>query len=45
MRAFFALIFSRKAILNVARMAKLSSDRTIGEYPNNIWDVKCRVKS
>ncbi|MDX1916339.1 MAG: glycogen/starch/alpha-glucan phosphorylase [Methylophilus sp.] len=32
--------WSRKAILNVARMAKFSSDRTIGEYANNIWNVK-----
>ncbi|HEY0563596.1 MAG TPA: glycogen/starch/alpha-glucan phosphorylase [Methylophilus sp.] len=32
--------WSRRAILNVARMAKFSSDRTIGEYANNIWDVK-----
>lgn len=30
----------KKAILNVARMAKFSSDRTIGEYVNNIWNVK-----
>jgi starch phosphorylase len=32
--------WARKAILNVARMAKFSSDRTIGEYANNIWQVK-----
>ena len=32
--------WSRRAILNVARMAKFSSDRTIGEYANNIWHVK-----
>ncbi len=31
--------WSRKAILNVARMAKFSSDRTIGEYAKNIWKV------
>lgn len=30
----------KKAILNVARMAKFSSDRTIGEYADNIWGVK-----
>lgn len=32
--------WSRRAILNVARMAKFSSDRTIAEYANNIWNVK-----
>jgi glycogen phosphorylase len=32
--------WSRVAILNVARMAKFSSDRTIGEYANRIWKVK-----
>lgn len=32
--------WSRRAILNVARMAKFSSDRTIGEYANNIWQVQ-----
>lgn len=32
--------WSRHAILNVARMAKFSSDRTIGEYAKNIWNVK-----
>jgi glycogen phosphorylase len=32
--------WSRKAILNVSRMAKFSSDRTIREYADNIWKVK-----
>lgn len=32
--------WSRRAILNVARMSKFSSDRTIGEYADNIWHVK-----
>jgi starch phosphorylase len=32
--------WSRRAILNVARMAKFSSDRTIGEYAKNIWHVE-----
>jgi starch phosphorylase len=31
--------WSRKAILNVARMVKFSSDRTIGEYADKIWKV------
>lgn len=35
--------WSRKAILNVARMAKFSSDRTIGEYASNIWHVESCV--
>ncbi|HVQ36224.1 MAG TPA: glycogen/starch/alpha-glucan phosphorylase, partial [Pyrinomonadaceae bacterium] len=32
--------WQRKAILNVARMGKFSSDRTITEYANQIWDLK-----
>jgi starch phosphorylase len=32
--------WTKKAILNVARMAKFSSDRTISEYAKNIWRVK-----
>ncbi len=32
--------WSRRAVLNVARMAKFSSDRTIGEYAKNIWQVE-----
>lgn len=36
--------WSRKAILNVARMAKFSSDRTIGEYADNIWHVENYVR-
>jgi starch phosphorylase len=31
--------WSRRAILNVARMAKFSSDRTIGQYASQIWNV------
>lgn len=32
--------WAKKAILNVANMGKFSSDRTIGEYANRIWNVK-----
>jgi len=31
--------WARKAILNVARMGKFSSDRTISEYAGDIWSV------
>ncbi|KAF0218973.1 MAG: starch, partial [Rhodospirillaceae bacterium] len=31
--------WNRKAILNVARMGKFSSDRTVSEYARDIWGV------
>ncbi|HMP74949.1 MAG TPA: glycogen/starch/alpha-glucan phosphorylase [Kiritimatiellia bacterium] len=37
--------WARRAILNVARMSKFSSDRTIREYADDIWDLKpCAIK-
>jgi starch phosphorylase len=32
--------WSSKAILNVARMSKFSSDRTIKEYAHDIWNIR-----
>jgi starch phosphorylase len=32
--------WTKKAILNVARIGKFSSDRTIGEYAREIWDAE-----
>jgi len=37
--------WTRMAILNVANMAKFSSDRAIGDYANNIWHVGANAKS
>ena len=31
--------WARRAILNVARMGKFSSDRTVAEYASDIWGV------
>ena len=32
--------WAKMAIINTARMGHFSSDRTIGEYSNNIWKLK-----
>jgi starch phosphorylase len=32
--------WTRKAIINVARMGKFSSDRTVAAYAHDIWDIK-----
>jgi starch phosphorylase len=33
-------VWTRKAILNVARIGKFSSDRTVQEYARDIWYIK-----
>ncbi len=33
-------VWQQKAILNVARMGRFSSDRTIAEYAREIWNIK-----
>jgi starch phosphorylase len=35
-----ASIWARKAVLNVARIGKFSSDRTVREYARDIWHIK-----
>lgn len=34
--------WTKKCILNVANSGKFSSDRTIGQYASDIWDVPCQ---
>jgi starch phosphorylase len=36
--------WTRKAILNVAGMGQFSSDRTIGQYAQTIWNVEARPR-
>ncbi len=33
-------VWAKKAILNVARTGKFSSDRTIAEYARDIWGIR-----
>jgi len=35
--------WNRKSLLNIARMGKFSSDRTISEYARDIWQIKPAV--
>lgn len=35
--------WNRKSLLNIARMGKFSSDRTIAEYARDIWNIKPAV--
>jgi starch phosphorylase len=37
--------WTRKAILNVAGMGQFSSDRTIGQYAQTIWNVEARPRA
>jgi starch phosphorylase len=33
-------LWAQKAILNVARSGKFTSDRTVAEYAREIWGIK-----
>ncbi|HET8798275.1 MAG TPA: glycogen/starch/alpha-glucan phosphorylase [Thermoanaerobaculia bacterium] len=35
--------WTRKSLLNIARMGKFSSDRTIAEYARDIWGIRAAV--
>jgi starch phosphorylase len=35
--------WTRKSLLNIARMGKFSSDRTISEYARDIWGIRAAV--
>jgi starch phosphorylase len=37
--------WTRATMLNIARMAWFSSDRTVGEYAQDIWKVPCKLPS
>ena len=39
------LVWTRKAILNVAGMGQFSSDRTIAQYAKTIWEVDLQPRS
>ena len=37
------VVWARKAILNVARIGKFSSDRTVLEYAQDIWHIEGHI--
>ncbi len=38
-----ATALHRKALLNIARMGKFSTDRTVSEYARDIWKIRPAV--